>query len=92
MTRPKIQNIDAAIRIYFDDDYMSCKDIREIFGNMGSARMARLRREVRAEEAALGIPVVVPQCICTKVAFDVWQIDIEELIEKRQRLKKLKLI
>ena len=92
MPRPRIKDIDAAIRIYHGDGYISCKEIREIFGNMGTQRMAALRREVREEEVRRGVPIVVPRHICTQVAFDVWGIDVQELIEKRTVLKKLKII
>ena len=92
ITRPKIKDTAAAIRIYYSENYISCKEIKEIFGDMGSAKMARLRKAVREEEANRNIPVVVPRHICTKVAYDVWQIDINELVKNRQKLQKLNMM
>ena len=89
MTRPTVKNVEAAIRIYYGKAYISCSEIEEIFGKMGSARMARLRKDVREEEINRKIPIVVPRHICTEVAFDVWGIDIDKLVKNYQKLQKL---
>ena len=92
MTRPQIVNVDAAIRVYYGTGFMSCADIKDIFGNMGSARMAKLRKMVREQEALDGIPAAVTRCVHTKTAFKAWGIDIDELVENRKKLKKLNLV
>ncbi len=89
--RPPVANPEAALRIYYSKPYITCKDITEIFGSMGSALMARLRRAVREQEAAENVPIVVPRHICTEVAFRVWNIDVKKLESDLQKLRKLNL-
>lgn len=91
MPRPIIQDREAAIRIYYEHDYITCKHIREIFGPIGDNKMSQLRKAVRDEEANRGIPVVVPRHICTEVAYEVWEIDIEKLVRHYNKLKKIGL-
>lgn len=92
MSRPKIVDVDATIRIALTCNYIGNKEIKEMFGHKCSQTLARLKREVREVEAQEGIPVVVPNHVCREVAFKVWCIDVEELIRGRQRLQKLKMI
>lgn len=91
MPRPIIQNREAAIRIYYSHDYINGNHIREIFGNIGSAKLAEMRKEVLAKEKELNIPTVVPRHICTEVAFEVWGIDIDKLVKHYNKLKKIGL-
>ena len=44
---------------------------------------------MRAEEVECGIPTVVPFHVNVKVAFDVWNIDVNELVKNREKLIKL---
>ena len=92
MARPAVKNVEAAIRIYYSKAYISCAEITEIFGPMGSARMARIRKDVRNAEIEENIPIVVPRHICTEVAFKVWEIDIDKLVKNYQKLQKLNLL
>lgn len=91
MSRPKIVDVEATIRIALSCNYIGNKELKEMFGPKCSQTLARLKREVREVEAQEGIPVVVPNHVCREVAFKVWRIDVDELIRGRQRLQKLKM-
>lgn len=92
MSRPKIVDVEATIRIALTCNYIGNKEIQEMFGHKSSQTLARIKKEVRAVEAEEDIPVVVLNHVCREVAFRVWGIDVDELIEGYQRLQKLKMI
>lgn len=87
--RPQLKNIDAAIKAWYGTGYINNATIAEIFGVRGSKTIARLKNAVRAEEVERGIPTVVPFHVNVKVAFDVWNIDVNELVKNREKLIKL---
>lgn len=90
--RPAIKDLEAAIRIYYSKDYIGTKDMKEIFGPLGSHTYIKLKDAVRLEEDRRGIPIVVPYHVDTEVAYEVWSIDIHKLVDKRARLKRLGML
>lgn len=91
MQRPNIKDIDAAIRVFYGNGYVSNTEIREIFGVKSDASIARIKKPVLEEEVRLGVPRVVPFCLNTKVAFEVWGIDVPELVKSRDERMRLGL-
>lgn len=87
--RPEIKDVDAAIRIYYSKDYIGNKEFLEIFGTMGRDRIARLKNAIREEERRQGQPEVVLKKVCTEIAYEVLNIDIKKLVDKRQRLVRM---
>lgn len=87
--RPQLKNIDAAIKAWYGTGYINNSTIAKIFGVRSDATVARLKKAVRAEEVERGIPTVVPFHVNVKVAFEVWNIDINELVKNREKLIKL---
>lgn len=91
--RPAIASLEAAIRIYFSKDYIGNKEIVEIFGDkIGANTICKLKEAVREEEDRRSIPIVVPCHVDTEVAYEVWSIDVEKLVNKRSRLKRLGML
>lgn len=91
MTRLNIKNVDAALRAYYGSGYIGNKEISEIFGTSCNSTLANLKRSVKKVEIERGIPTVVPAHVNTKVAFEVWQIDVSELERGRKKLQALGL-
>lgn len=90
--RPAIKDIEAAIRIYYSKDYIGNKDMRAMFGDLGTNTYSKLKNAVREEEVRREMPIVVPNHINTEVAYEVWNIDIKKLVDKRARLKRLGML
>ena len=91
MKRPNIQNIEAAIRVFYGNGYVSNAEIKDIFGVKSDAAVSRIKKPVLAEETKRNIPRVVPFCVNAKVAFEVWGIDVPELVKSREKLIRLGL-
>lgn len=91
MKRPEVMNTEAAIRHYYGTGYIGNREMLEIFGNRGAATISRLKKAAREEEVKQQIPEVVPNKVNVRVAYQVWGIDVEMLIENRKQLQALGL-
>lgn len=91
MKRPEVMNTEAAIRHYYGTGYIGNKEMLEIFGKKGSATIARLKKAARLQEIEQEIPEVVPNKVNVRIAYQVWNIDIDQLIENRKQLQALGL-
>lgn len=91
MKRPEVINTEAAIRHYYGTGYIGNKEMLEIFGKKGSATIARLKKAARMEEIVQSVPEVVPNKVNVRIAYQAWNIDIEQLIENRRQLQALGL-
>ena len=90
VARP-VQNVDAALRAYYGNGYINNKAIKEIFGFKSDTAVWKMKMAVRDEEVKRNIPIVIPQHVNVKIAFEVWGIDIKELERNRQKLLDLNL-
>ena len=91
MKRRQVANAEAAIRAYYGNGYIGTAEVKAIFGDMSDATACNYKRYVKDEERAREIPEVVPHHVSTKIAFEVWKIDIKELERNRQKLRSLGL-
>lgn len=87
-----VKNIDAALKAYYTMSYLDNKTIGVIFDTKADSTIAKLKKPVKDEESKRNMPVVVPRHINTKVAFEVWGIDINELEKNKMKLTKLGLV
>ena len=87
-TKP-ISSIDTAIRIYYTYTEIGNKEIAELFDLTGKEALCRYKRAVREEQAKRGVYTLRNFTVNTKVAYEVWGIDVEDLEVRRVKLKKL---
>lgn len=87
--RPPIADTELAIKAYYSD-YIGNKTIQQIF-KCGATTTARLKRIARDLEIERDKPTIVLRQVNARIAFEAWQIDIDELIKNRQKLMKLGL-
>ena len=87
--RPPVRDIEAAIKAYYTI-YISNTQIMDIFGckNNTAVKLKKLARDLEIERE---IPTVVYRHVNARVAFDAWNVDVNELIRNRQKLIKLGL-
>jgi len=83
----KTPNIETAVRIYHENTELSNAKVSELFGgNLSSATCSRLKKTAKAEMMKRNIHTCFPHNVNTKVAYEVWKLDIDDL---ERRLKKL---
>ncbi len=90
--RPNLKNVEAAIKAFYGTGYVSNAEIKEMFGVSSDAAVSRIKKPVLEEEVRQNIPRVVPYHVNARVAFEVWGIDVQELVKSREKLKKLGLL
>ena len=87
-----IVDIETALRIYYEHSEIDNNQIRELFGNIGSATQAKYKKAVKEEQATRGIKTMQMNAVNTEIAYDVWGIDVEDLEKRHKKLKSLGLI
>ncbi len=92
MKRPEITDIAAAIRCYYGAGYIGNKEMQSIFGKISSGTAARMKKAVRARELQEHIPEVVPNKVNARIAYEVWEIDIDQLVKNYKQLQKLGMV
>lgn len=91
MIRKKIKDFDTALRVYYANPEIGNKEMVELFGSMSTATKTRLKKEVKDEMAKRGVKSFRDHTVNTKVAYEVWGIDITEIEKRRAKLIKLGL-
>ena len=86
-----VKNPDAALRAYYGTGFIDNAVIMKIFDTKSTTTVAKLKKLVQEEELKRGVPIVVPHHVNTKIAFEVWGIDVKELERNRKKLQELGL-
>lgn len=88
---PQLVNISEAIRIYYTKRELRNADIKMLFGNVGTARIVKLKDLARDAMREQDVPTLDNMAVNTNCAFDAWGIDINELEKNYSKLKRLGL-
>jgi len=91
MNIPKITCIDNALKIYYENSEIGNNEIKILFAVRSSATISRLKKLVKAEMIKKHMPVFCANKINTKIAYEVWGIDVIDLEERRKKIKELYL-
>jgi hypothetical protein len=91
MNIPKITSINTALRIYYNHPEIGNKEITALFGRRSSATIVRLKKIVKAQMDALGMPSYGANKVNTVIAFQVWGLDVADLERRKKKLKDLDL-
>lgn len=89
MRIPRVQSFQDALRVYYGNLTLGNKEIRQIFGNVGSAKAVELKKLARERMRERNIPSFVPYEVNTVAAFEAWGINVEMLEKGYQKLKRL---
>ena len=87
----RITDIDTALQIYYRYPEIGNKEIKELFGGLGSAALTKYKKAVQGEQIKQNVKTSQLYTINTEVAYEVWGIDVAELEKRRDKLKKLGL-
>lgn len=89
---PQLKDIETAIKVYYSRVDLSNSDIKELFGNLSSATIAKLKKSVKEKMIEENIPVGDTNRVRTDLAFRAWGLEIKDLEKRLEKLKKLNLI
>ena len=87
----KNPNIELAIKLYYEEPEISNEEIRQLF-DVKNSKACKMKKEVKEEMAKKGVKCFRTNTINTKVAFEVWRLDIDDLEHRLTRLRRLKLV
>jgi hypothetical protein len=91
MNIPPITSIENALQIFYKHSEIGNKEISALFGKISSATLARLKRAVKTEMCNRDTYSYGMYKVNTKIAFEVWGLDVADLEERRNKLKALEL-
>jgi len=91
MNIPTITSIENALQIYYKYSEIGNNEINVLFGKLSSATLAKLKKVVKAEMDNQNKFSYGRNKINTKIAYNVWGIDITDLEERRNKLRSLDL-
>ena len=77
--------------IYYRYPEIGNKEIKELFGGLGSATLTKYKKAVQEEQIKQNVKTSQLYTINTEMAYEVWGIDVAELEKRRDKLKKLGL-
>lgn len=92
---PKLRDVGLAVRIYYENIELSNAELRQLFvsrrgGELSSATLTNMKRAVLEEAAKRDMLMWERGCVNTKLAYEVWGLDIKDLENRWAKLRKLK--
>ena len=91
MNIPPITSIEAALSVYYNYSELGNKELIALFGRRSANTVARLKRLVKDEMSTRDIISYGANKVNTKVAFEIWGIDIRELEKRMKKIRELDL-
>ena len=86
---PSTVNIATAIRLYYEKNEISNADIKAIFGQMGSAKVAALKKLALEKMAENNVQLWDSRCVNTEAAYTAWGMSIADLERRYNRLQRI---
>lgn len=87
---PQLQDIAYAVELYYSRLDLSNDDIKQLFGEMGSAKMAQLKRIADDKRREMGVAVWSASRVPTVCAYAAWGLDIAKLEKRLRALEKIR--
>ena len=88
---PSITSIENALKIYYENAEIGNKEIKVLFGERSTVTISRLKKLAKSEMIKNDVPTFCSNKVNTSVAFNVWGIDVNDLEERRKKIKELSL-
>jgi len=88
---PPITSIENALQIYYKYSELGNKEILTLFGKRSSNTIARLKRMAKNKMQEKRVMSYGANKVNTKIAFEIWGINIQELEKRLIKLKELDL-
>lgn len=85
---PQIQSIPTALEVYYTNNDLGNKELRQLFGNISTRTIARLKKLVIEKMEEKGVLRYNNYTINTEVAYEVFGLDIPNLERKYSKILK----
>ena len=85
----KLQSVEDALRIYYTTPELTAEDIRTLFGNVSSGTLTNLKKPVFEKMREGQYFCCTRYAVNTKIAFEVWGIDVADLEARYKKFKKI---
>ena len=79
----------TALRIYYNYTEIGNREIKELFGDIASATITKLKNKARGEMKKSGVITCLPKNVNTKAVYLAWGFDIEEMERLHRKSQKL---
>lgn len=89
---PPIISLETAIKMYYERIELTNKDILNLFGKMSTATVSRLKQKAREQMIIDGVQSWSNYGVSTESAFRAWNLNIDDLEKRYEKLQELKLI
>lgn len=83
-------DIKLALEFFYKKKEIGTTDIENLF-NVKTTKATYMKKEVKEVMTEKGVKSWIPYSINTKIAFEYWEIDIEEMKKALKELRKLGL-
>lgn len=88
---PPLVSLETALKLYYEKVELCNRDILELFGDLSTATVSRLKSKAREQMAADGVPSWSGFGVNTESAYRSWGIDINNIEARYNKLKELNL-
>lgn len=82
-------DIKKAVMTYHAKTELTNADIMELF-DVKKSKVQEMKKKVLDEMAKRGVKCFMPHSVNTKVAYEVWKLDIDDLERRLHKLRSLK--
>lgn len=79
----------TALRIYYSHTEIGNREIKELFGNIASATITRLKNKARGEMKKTDVITCLPTNVNTAAAYKAWGFDVDEMERLHKRSQRL---
>lgn len=86
----KTPDIETAVRFYYEKPELTNADIKELFG-AGNNKVINMKKQVKKAMAEKGAKSWLPRSVNTKIAYEIWGMDIADYEERLNKIRRLKL-
>ena len=91
MNIPTITGIENALKIYYNHTELGNKEIIELFGKRSSSTVIKLKRIAKDEMNRRNVCSYGSNKVNTKIAYEVWGIDVVDFEKRMKKIKELNL-
>lgn len=86
--RIAIRNLKEAVKLYYSKPELETQDIMSVFG-CSSSTARRLKNQVQRKQIERGILTFSSSTINTRLAFELWGIDVDQAEKNLFKLQRL---
>ena len=82
-------DVGTAVNIYYRYTEIGNSQIKELFGDIASGTIAKLKKRAREEMSKTGTVTCLPNNVNTRAAYFAWGFDVEEMERLHRKAQKL---